>query len=238
MTVREFYRNILIELNKEEASALYVEDFLYYVNKATNWYTNTRYSKYDTSQQLGDDLKDLREGPEELTIVEGFEDNKVCKLSELKKSYRHLLNCIVYIQLHGKSIIECEQKPNTIQKYPAKRLTSDRKAALLNNAFLEPKFYRPYYDIIGDDLEIVTGSGTTYEINKVTIEYLKNPAKIEMKAEDLLSLEDNTEELEFSDYVITEILNQTLVFVLEQAGDPRVSVHPAVNQSIQEFGGK
>ena len=236
MTVREFYRNVLIELNKEEASSMYVEDFLYYANKAINWYANTRYNQYDTTQQLGDDLKDLRKGPEEITLNRSQE----AKLSDLDNKYRHLLNCVVYIEKkEGAFEVGCEQKDNTVKKYAAKRMTADRKTAILNNAFLEPKFYRPYYDIRGDLLEIITGDPEAdFNIEKVTVEYLKNPAKISMDVGDLLTVADTTDELEFDDYVVTEILNQTLVFVLEQAGDPRVSVNPAVNQSIQAFGGQ
>jgi len=236
MTIREFYRNVLIELNKEEASALYVEDFLYYANKAINWYANTRYNQYDTTQQLGDDLKDLRKGPEELRKT----DEGVYDLNKLKHSYRHLLNCIVHVEIHTKeNTLECKAGQVIKKAYPATRLTSDRKSAILNNAYLEPKFYRPYFDIIGDKISILVGEDNTkddFYVQKVTVEYLKNPEEITMKVDDLLVPEDNTAELEFSNYVITEILNQTVVFILEQAGDPRVSVNPAVNQSIQAFG--
>jgi len=236
MTVREFYRNVLIELNKEEASALYVEDFLYYANKAINWYANTRYNQYDTTQQLGDDLKDLRKGPETVAL----NDSQEAELKSLNHPYRHLLNCVVTIKKNaGAFEVGCEQKDGTVKKYAAKRMTADRKTAILNNTFLEPKFYRPYYDIRGGVLEVITGDKSEdFSIDKVEVEYLKNPEKISMEAKDLLTVDDTTDEIEFEDYVITEILNQTLVFILEQAGDPRVSVNPAVNQSIQAFGGQ
>jgi len=287
MTIRELYRNTLIELNKEEASALYVEDFLYYANKAISWYTNTRYNQMDVSQQLSDDLRVLRTGPEEVLFdpvkieaaraekatkcddvcestfttcddacgsdqacKEVCEANKVrCKQNCIKASkgnlaimeynYRHLLNCIVKVKTSTTaSVFGCDQKNNTSREYAAKRLTADRKAAILNNAFLDPQFYRPYYDIIGDTLHIKTGDESDdYNIEKVTIEYLRDPKIISLYPSQLLTLEDTTENMEFDDYINVEILNQIVVFIMEQGSDPRVSVTPMVNQSIQAFSG-
>lgn len=234
MTVRDFYRNILIELNKEEASALYVEDFLYFANKAVSEYVNSRYNLYDTSQQLGDDLRVLKEGPELIDITKKDNLNDLGKHDDPNKPYlryRHLLNCIVETKLLTFNI-SCDNEIGDIIKYPAKRMTSDRKGAILNNAFLEEAPHRPYYDIIGHTLTVANGSAKKSSIEKVTVEYLRNP-KIFILTNDLLTNEtDNSDTIEFPDYVIYELIKGTVKFIMEQSGDPRLQTNPMVNQSV------
>ena len=255
-TIREVYRNVLIELNKEEASALYVEDFLYYANKAVNWYANSKYSAYDTSQQTSDDLRALRVGPERIYNYndaalldcldkcndpdQGIKDKceNICynNLNNLEHYYRHLLNCIITVRLFEEDG-HCEQTADTIREYPCKRMTSDRKAAILNNTYLQPKFFRPYYDIVGNRLKILTGTeDATYYITRVEIEYLKNPEKWTMVVGDLLKEADDTMEIEFPDYVITEITNIMITFILEQGSNPRMQSSGAINKSIATPG--
>jgi hypothetical protein len=47
----------LTELVKEEAPTLYLEDYLYYFNKAISEYMKTRYEVFETNQQLADDMR-------------------------------------------------------------------------------------------------------------------------------------------------------------------------------------
>jgi len=227
MTVRELYRNTLIELNKEEASALYVEDFLYFANKAVNNYVNTRYNLHDTSQQLSDDLRVLRSKPEEIDI------EALDNLKGLEHGYRHLLNCIVNVELTS-PVLECEQEVTSVVQYPAKRLTADRKAAILNNSFLEPRFYRPYYDLIGNSLILSVGTKDEgkYNITKVTVEYLKEPQSLKLTQADLLDPVDNTDSIEFPEYVCYEIQNTLVTLILEQGSDPRISTNAQVNRTV------
>jgi hypothetical protein len=46
----------LTELVKEEAPTLYLEDYLYYFNKISE-YMKTRYEVFETNQQLADDMR-------------------------------------------------------------------------------------------------------------------------------------------------------------------------------------
>ena len=50
MSARELYEGVLIELNKENASNIMLEDFNYFANKAINNYVNKRYNIYDINQ--------------------------------------------------------------------------------------------------------------------------------------------------------------------------------------------
>jgi uncharacterized protein VirK/YbjX len=60
MTARELYEGVLIELNKENAPNILLEDFNYFANKAVNNYVNKRYNIYDINQQTTDDLRVLK----------------------------------------------------------------------------------------------------------------------------------------------------------------------------------
>ena len=50
MTSRQLYEAVLIELNKENAPNILLEDFNYFANKAINNYINKRYNIYDINQ--------------------------------------------------------------------------------------------------------------------------------------------------------------------------------------------
>lgn len=50
--------------------------------------------------------------------------------------------------------------------------------------------------------------------------------------EDDLYGEDSTKEMEFSDYVCYEIINEFVKLLLENTADPRLSTNVPINQSI------
>lgn len=60
MTSRQLYEAVLIELNKENAPNLILEDFNYFANKAIYQYINKRYNIYDINQQTTDDIRVLK----------------------------------------------------------------------------------------------------------------------------------------------------------------------------------
>lgn len=61
---------------------------------------------------------------------------------------------------------------------------------------------------------------------------------VSMTQEDLLSVTDSTQALEFPDYVCYEIINTFTKLLLENASDPRLQTQLAVNQSIATPGQK
>ena len=60
MTSKQMYDAVQIELNKENAPNVLLEDFNYFANKAINQYINKRYNIYDINQQTTDDLRVLK----------------------------------------------------------------------------------------------------------------------------------------------------------------------------------
>lgn len=102
MTSRDLYEGVLIELNKENAPNILLEDFNYFANKAINNYINKRYNIYDVNQQTTDDLRVLKATtlliPSRVTDYTGLTmagDNAMATYEvTLPSDYLHILNCI------------------------------------------------------------------------------------------------------------------------------------------------
>ena len=101
MTARQLYEGVLIELNKENAPNIILEDFNYFANKAVNNYINKRYNIYDINQQTTDDLRVLKatallkptkvDTYNDLSLVSG---GMATYQVMLPPDYLHILNCI------------------------------------------------------------------------------------------------------------------------------------------------
>lgn len=82
-------------------------------------------------------------------------------------------------------------------------------------------------------MEIRYGNDTkTFELVKVQIDYIKTPQYIRLTPEQLDTVEDTSQMLEFPDYVCQEIINELVHIVMENSGDQRLQTHPVVSQSI------
>lgn len=64
------------------------------------------------------------------------------------------------------------------------------------------------------------------------IDYIKAPMFINLTYDDITSTEDTTRVFEFPDYVCFEIVNEFVKLVMENASDPRLQTHYAINQTI------
>lgn len=242
MKARQFYEGLLIELSKENAPAMLLNDFNYFVNKTVNQYINKRYGIYDIDQQTTDDLKVLRmfitcKNPIECSDNGDYE-------VQLPEDYLHLLNCICVYKNSNEG--KCDN-PDIIQ-YAAKRMSSDSWPVIMNDYYNRPLPKRPYFTIISKEkeLEEKTTSGiacydsicklkcglSNPKLKEVHIEYLRCPQIIELTREQIVADEDNSQELEFPDYVLQEIMNELVNLVLENNQDPRIQTHKTVTTSI------
>ena len=73
---------------------------------------------------------------------------------------------------------------------------------------------------------------------RVFVDYLKTPQQISLTEDQIDDIEDNSQMIEFPDYVIYEIINRLVKLVLENSGNPRVQTQYAVNQTIPTMAGK
>ena len=164
MTARQLYEGVLIELNKENAPNILLEDFNYFANKAVNNYVNKRYNIYDINQQTTDDLRVLKATailtPEKindysgLSLVSGANYEVI-----LPSDYLHILNCICIYNV--KKTYKCYNKDDS-WRAPARRLTADMYSQVLDNFWNKPTYKKPYYYIhnVNDSITVPTNSKT------------------------------------------------------------------------------
>lgn len=75
-----------------------------------------------------------------------------------------------------------------------------------------------------------------WDLSKIYITYIKAPMYVSMTEEDVLKFEDDTQVLEFPDYICYEIINLFVKLVMENISDPRLQTNIPVNQTISVPG--
>ena len=149
MTSRDLYEGVVIELHKENAPNILLEDFNHFANKAINQYVNKRYNIYDINQQTTDDLRVLK-GTALLTPkkVNDYNGLSLANMATyeviLPSDYLHLLNCICIYNV--RKTYKCYNAGDT-WRAAARKLTADTYSQVLDNFWLKPTYYRPYYYI-------------------------------------------------------------------------------------------
>ena len=151
MTARQLYEGVLIELHKENAPNIILEDFNYFANKSINQYINKRYNIYDVNQQTTDDLRVLKAtamlNPQRMSNYDDLSlatDHMATYYVDLPSDYLHILNCICIYKV--KKTYKCYNKDDT-WRAAATRLTADAYSQVLDNFWLKPTYKRPYYYI-------------------------------------------------------------------------------------------
>ncbi|MCK5787960.1 MAG: hypothetical protein KAH32_03105 [Chlamydiia bacterium] len=230
-TARKAYIDILIELVKEDSPTLYLEDFLYYFNKAVSEYLKARYEIFEVTQQLSDDLRYWKKTYTTNSLVTDIDIIG----NSTNEDYRHLLNCIIDVRL-TRPVVGCDQAAQVTVKYKATRMTSTIKAGLLNNDYLKAQFNRPYFDISDNTITVDIGdtNDKVVKVDKVAIEYLKQPKLIDLTEEEIAAEADTSQILEFSSDIGEEINKVALKLILERGSNPRTQSQVAVNQSIND----
>jgi len=90
-----------------------------------------------------------------------------------------------------------------------------------------------YGNITKPRMEIRYGTDDRYfTLSKVYIDYFKAPQYIILTQEELDSVEDISQLLEFPDYICQEIVNELVKYLMENGSDPRLQTNIPVNQSI------
>lgn len=233
-TSRQVYIDILTELVKEESPTLYLEDYLYYYNKAISEYLKARYELFEVNQQLTDDLrawKIIYENQGELKI-----DLDSLGTSTDGHEYRHILSCVVSSVITRPDLRCLNQKINAATSYKATRMSSDLEAGILDNEYLRPEYFRPYYKIVGNMLYIDIGNlPKSSKISTIKIEYLKQPVYVDLTEDEIAIETDTSQKLEFTKDVGDEITKIALKLILEREGNPRMQSNAMVNQSITDM---
>lgn len=249
MTCREAYEYALIECNKLNAPAILLEDYVYLFNKAIQQYVNGVYNRCEYNQQSSDDLGWLHTTTilSESNKKDNTLDNETIYCFDLSDlNYLHMLGCKV--QLSGSvNNSSCESSNSHSVILQCSRLTADLDSGITNNYYMKPSHRKPYYYIVDikeeldnteanaeknkKTLEIHIGK-SNWVVDKVQISYLKTPNLVSLNYDEVNSIDDTSDELEFPNYVCYEIINIFTRLLLENASDPRLKTHIPINQSI------
>lgn len=158
--------------------------------------------------------------------------------------YLHMLNCTVEFERtdNEEDSKKCPSKelPGSKIHSLCRRLTANQNPAIIQNAYLKPTYKRPYFyinnetstDVKQKVMEIRCGDTTLYEPKYVYIDYLKVPKKIELTWDMVNGISDTSDECEFPNAVAYEIINIFMKLLLENASDPRMQTHFAINQTV------
>lgn len=85
-------------------------------------------------------------------------------------------------------------------------------------------------------MEIRYGDDTVFQLSKIYVDYIKSPQFVKLTEDQIDEIEDNSQILEFQDYVCQELVNDVVKLIMENASDPRLQTHIPINQSIPTPG--
>lgn len=226
-TARQVLEAALSETNKVKAPSLLLKDYNYNINKAIMEYINFKYNYYDLNQQIDDDLNTIRviDAPITLALPVGALNYR----GELPENYLHPLNCSVKYTVAN--AFGCYSVGDTFHK-AASKLTSGSAKRIEENHYFKPSYKNPYFYRNGNNLEIRSGSTTSTIPTTAYIDYLRTPVTINLTQAQLESVIDVSQEMEYEDYVVREIIKVLTKLLLEHSMDPRLQSNIPVNQSI------
>ena len=261
MTVRDCYNACLIELNKVQAPSLLLNDFVYLLNKNIQEYFNKKYNSFEKLQQSTDDLRqliklttiDYSKG-----LTKHVDNTQTIYFSSwdcpLPDDYVHILGCRAIFEAPLKRCKDCR-----IEVVGLNKLDTNQAPQIGSNWYMRPSHSRPYYQIINIEepkliyptpfqkqkgqrygnstqpmMQIICGDDIRYQLKAVEIQYLRAPQFVELEQKDLDSAVDNSQTLEFSDYVCNEIVKQLVTQIMENGKDDRLQTFLPINQSIPQ----
>ena len=144
--------------------------------------------------------------------------------------------------LDYKKSIACEK---TLERRIGVRRLTDQVRANINtgvNIYSHPSVKRKnnYFHELNNlnsvypDIELLYCSEeekNLVQLRQVDLYYLKEPKKYVLDDEDCRGV-DNTESLEFQDYICHDILEQVELLLLERDGNPRLQTQPLINNTL------
>lgn len=237
MDLKQVYQAVLIELEKQKAPSMLLDEFNYYYYKSAIQYINTNYNFCDMNQQEDDNLRVLNMTATlsggEITDKDGSKT-----LFILPQDYFHIKNCVIKF---NNANAKCEADASVDKG--ARRLTSDKYPGILDNYYFKPSYKVPYYYIYnegGEDIrtgvpvtmKLLYGNNKNITLSDVSIDYIKYPKEIKLTEDDLEDDSTVIPVLEFPEYVCYEIINIMVKLFLERHRDPRLNTNPIVNQTI------
>lgn len=254
----ELYKGVLEELDKVNSPSFPLSSFLHFFNRARLEYCNTRYTLFEQTQQLTDDLQAMSRKITSTTnsinltsvglinplpaitvdleaVTNGSSFSQA--LGEItaynaSSNYMHaLLGVVSYTFTANYKCFKAGQ----VARYPVKRLTDDKRGFILDNSYFMPKWYRPYFKIENNVVYLVNGE--TVDLPPVTLEfeltYLKHPKLVVLGMAANGTIAAGWDILsEFVEYVDNETMKICVKLFLENIEQKRLQTNIPVNPQI------
>jgi len=180
---------------------------------------------------------------------------------DLDDTYFHMLSCILEYTII--SDFKCYKAGSTFMM-PAKRSTSAIESTVSKNAWLKASYRNPYFKVesggwvgeigeghapgsklsvnYGPDAQIdMTGNigniAGVFRLVRVHCDYIKYPQPVVLTYDQLDSLVDQSQVMEFKLDVCLEIVKEVVKLIALNTGNPILQSYDAVNMSVPPQGG-
>lgn len=121
--------------------------------------------------------------------------------------------------------IEDPDKSNIVSDDKKKEISKDQNGKYIRTGIRYGNSVQPI-------MQIKCGSNSRYELEAVYIDYLRAPEYLSIDRDILDTIEDESQVIEFPDYVVYEIINEIVKLVMENGQNPRIQTNPPVNQTV------
>lgn len=236
MTVRELYSEVLMELVKEEAPALHLEEYNVYLRDSLEHVIDDTDAFFEANQRTTDWLAYLKKTVRYVKsdLVAGFYPNSW--EMALPQDYRSFKGITVSYKILDKVPLLCLKKGDIFYPEKVAKLDADKYQSVVNLPFSQPSFKEPKYMFFGNKLVLLVGRNKLngsinyfFEIDKVDIEYLANPPLFELTYAQLQTEADESQVLPFHQTFNRLLKERIILRLLERNGDPRQQSQPAAS---------
>lgn len=209
-TTLDAYRAFLREIDEHESPSCNVGTFVYHFNSTIEEYTTNNYATLDVNQKTLDDMRAILVLDEALTFANGEAD--------LPEKYRHMLG----LEAELKFTVAAKGYPidSTITVHP-KRLRTNRNGYVSANAYHEPSYKHPFFQILKGKIRVLGGTDVSVTTGKIS--YLEIPQTMYLNPDKTVDYTDpaNNTVLQFPLHVNFEIIKHCRKIFLENIESPR-----------------
>lgn len=226
LTLKEVFRAVLYDLNKDVGENFRVPDFNHYYRRGLASWKEKLAKNYDATQQTADDMRPL-------SHTKIYTASSTPALDVTKKTftlppyYDSADSVIVNFRVVNAFLAF---KTNDVIHYPAKRLTADLEAAILKDYHQRPNYERPFYWVRNGYIELQTGiAHANLVVQSVVLNFRCQPEALLLTQ---AMIDDDTTDtspiLEYPAAVCDSIAKEIALLYMEANSDQRVRTYPQI----------
>jgi len=239
-TVRDIYFAMLVEQVKEEAPALQLAEFNFYLNDTIDAAIDDNDLAFEMNQKSTDYFRNLKSYASYTGagITSGFKPYSYKVL--LPEDYRFFKGISITYKMLMDYPPLCLKKDELFHPYEIKKYDVDKEQSnqgSMGTDYGRPSFVAPKYYFSGNELFVMVGENLYktfpnifFKIEKIDIEYLIDPPTYTLTYEQLNAPTDSSQTLLFQKDFIRIIKNRMAMRIFERIETPRTGSLAQVNQ--------